>query len=287
MESMGGMGFSRGAARKTVELWRGSDPLNAAKANMDQEGLSLQVLAATGARFGAPFARSENGARATVELTDYGFYNAAVVVRTVQGGVLDVQIAQAELLKGAMSHGGRSEHDPALFKPTIDDAAPFELVREHAPDEMLWTNIRSGEKAVFVVRSFGAPVAGARVTLATQQGWRKTVTTGKDGRAEFMLIRDYFPDWSDFNRRQAGVFLVWAEAEKPQPGALDGRRYATTRYQASLTARYYPAPFDYTSYGYGVGIVVFVMVCGGLATWIYRQRRTKPYKEVVFDEKLA
>lgn len=284
---MGETSFGRGAASKTLILRRGPDPLDASDVRLRGEKFSLHILDAKNERFETPFAETGKGAGATVELKDYGFYSASVVRKSVQNGVLEVQIAQAELLKGAMAHGGRSNHDPALFRPTLDDAAPFELVREHKPDERLMTQIYSGETAAFVVRRSGKPVPGARVTLATQQGWRKTIKTDVNGRAQFQLVRDYFPDWSDFNRRHAGTFLVWAEFETPDTGSFDGRSYSVIRYQASMTARYYPAPFDYKSYGYGVGLVVFVSAFAGLVVWLHRQRRARPFKEVVFDEKLA
>jgi len=254
--AMSGMSFGRGPTVKTLTLRAGAEPLVAKGETLANS--SVQILSNDGERSTAPLINTSGASRANVEVQNYGFYAAAVTRRAVHGGFLDVQIAQAELLKGAMAHGGHSDHDPKLFKATMDDKAPFELVREHGPDEKLWTTIRSGEKASFLVRSRGAPVAGAQVTFVSQEGWRKAIVTDANGRAEFTLVRDYFPDWADFNRRRSGVFLVWAEKVTPEAGVYDGQDYAATRYQASLSGRYYPSPADYESYGYGVGIVVFV-----------------------------
>jgi len=283
--AMSGMSFGRGPTVKTLALRMGAEPLGAKDETLTDS--SVQILANDGARSSAPLVNMGDASRAKIEIQNYGFYNAAVTRKAVHGRFLDVQIAQAELLKGAMAHGGHSDHDPKLFKPTMDDKAPFELIREHGPDEKLWTTIRSGEKASFLVRSYGAPVAGARVTFVSQEGWRKVVETDANGRAEFTLIRDYFPDWADFNRRHSGVFLVWAKKETPEAGVYGGQDYAATRYQASLSGRYYPSPADYESYGYGVGIVVFVTAFAGLSIWLFRQRRRKCFKEIVFNEKLA
>lgn len=283
--AMSGMSFGRGPTVKTLSLRTGAEPLSAKDETLPDS--SIQILANDGARSSTPLVNMGDASRAKVEIQNYGFYNAAVTRKAIHGKFLDVQIAQAELLKGAMAHGGHSDHDPKLFKATMDDKASFELIREHGPDEKLWTTIRSGQKASFLVRSYGAPVAGARVTLVSQEGWRKTLATDANGRAEFTLVRDYFPDWADFNRRHSGVFLVWAEKEMPDAGVYGGQDYAATRYQASLSGRYYPSPVDYESYGYGVGIVVFVTAFAGLSIWLFRQRRKKSFKEIVFNEKLA
>lgn len=283
--AMSGMSFGRGPTVKTLSLRVGAEPLVAKGETLANS--SVQILSNDGERSTAPLINTSGASRTNVEVQNYGFYAAVVTRRAVHGGFLDVQIAQAELLKGAMAHGGHSDHDPKLFKATMDDKAPFELVREHGPAEKLWTTIRSGEKASFLVRSRGAPVAGAQVTFVSQEGWRKAIATDANGRAEFTLVRDYFPDWADFNRRRSGVFLVWAEKVTPEAGVYGGQDYAATRYQASLSGRYYPSPADYESYGYGVGIVVFVTAFTGLSIWLFRQRRKKSFKEIVFNEKLA
>jgi len=284
-ESVGMMNMGHGGVKNLV-LRRGADPANAPVVKLGDDGVSLQVLSADGKRWETPFTdMGKGGLRTKVELENFGFYSAYLLRKSAHGGVLDVQVAQAELLKGGMGHG--VEYDPALFKPTLDDTAPIELVREHGPDERLMTSIHSGDKAVFLVRAYGKPLAGARVSLSTQQGWRKTVTSDQNGRVEFTLIRDYFPAWSDFNRSQSSVFLVWAEAETPEAGVYNGQGYSTTRYQTSMTARYYPAPYDYRSQAYALAIVMFVTAFTAFAVWFYRQRRQKPFKEIVFDEKLA
>ncbi len=286
-ESNGMMSMGRMGGSKTLVLKRGSDPATAQVTKLEHGAASLQILGADGKRWETPFIEmGKNGVRAKVELENMGFYNAYLLQKSAHAGVLDVQVAQAELLKGGMGHAATSV-DPELFKPTLDDAAPIQLVREHAPDEKLMTSIHSGEKAAFLVRSYGKPVAGARVSLATQQGWRKTLTTDETGRVEFQLIRDYFPNWSDFNRSQAGVFLVWAQMETPEAGVYDGQSYSTTRYQTSMTARYYPSPYDYRSQATALAIVLFVAAFGGFGVWFYRQRRRTPFKEIVFDERIA
>lgn len=282
-EGMVEMNSHSGAKR--VWLRRGDDPATASavKPNVG-ERLTLQILAHDGRRWEAPLVDDGKGAsNAKVDLPALGFYNAYLLRRSVQGGLLDVQVAKAELLKASCC----SKRDFHLYKPVMDDSAPIEIVREHQPDEKTMTRLSSGDKAAFLVRSFGKPVAGAKVTVQTQEGWRKRAVTGADGRVEFALVRDYFPEWSDFNRRKTGTFLVLAELETGEAGILDGEPYAATRYLTSIAGRYYPAPYDYQSYAYGLTLILVVMTLSGLLVWIYRRRRVKPFKEIRFDEQIA
>ncbi len=269
---------------KTLWLRRGDDPATAPDAKLADEHISLQIVDADGKRWEAPLAPDpKGGLQAKVDLPRLGFYDAYLLRQSAQGGVRDVQLAKAELLKGTCC----SKHDNDLYKSAEDDTLPIELVREHASDEKLMTHIKSGENAVFVVRSYGKPVAGAKVTIETQEGWRKRASTDAAGRVEFTLVRDYFPNWSDFNRRKSGTFLVVAEFEQTDAGAIDGQNYSVTRYQTSMAGRYYPSPYDYQSYAYGLGLILGAAAIGGLAVWFHRYRRARPFKEIRFDERIA
>jgi len=53
----------------------------------------------------------------------------------------------------------------------------------------------------------------------------------------------------------------------------------------TLPGKYRPSPYDYRSYAWGLGIALFVIVFGGLAVYLYRRRRLKPYQEERIDDK--
>jgi hypothetical protein len=269
---------------KALWLRRGADPASAPDAGLADEHVALQIVSGDGKRWEAPFARDPRGGlKAKIDLPSLGFYDAYVSREAVRDGVREVQIAKAEVLKGSCC----SKRDDALYKPAADDSTPIEIVRQHPPSEKLMTHINSGEKAVFIVRSHGKPVEGAKVSIETQEGWRKRAFTDADGRVEFTLVRDYLPDWSDFDRRKSGTFLVLAEVERPEAGALNGQSYSVTRYQATIAGRYYPAPSDYQSSAFALTIIFGMVAVGAFSVWFHRQRRRAPFREIVFDEKIA
>lgn len=276
--------ISSHSGKKTVWLRRGDDPATAPIMKANGERATLRLLGTDGKGWDVDFADNGKGfMQAKIDLPAMGFYNAYLTRQAVRGGALEVEVAKAELLKANCC----SKRDFDLYKSASDDSLPIELIREHKPDEKVMTRIQSGDRSVYFVRSFGKPVEGAVVTIQTQEGWRKRAFTDAQGRVEFTLVRDYFPDWSDFNKRKTGSFLVLAEVERPNAGALDGKPYATTRYRTSMAGRYYPATYDYQSYAWGLGVVLFAVALGALSVWIYRRNRVKPFKETRFDERTA
>lgn len=268
---------------KRLWLRQGDDPGAAGYVSADGMSAGIDLLDARGNRSRVPATPMAGLAHAKCEFEDMGFYNAYLARESVQGGVRRVQLAKAELLKGTCC-GKSGDVDPEQLKAISDPKVPLEIVRERHPNEKLFTRIVSGDKVAFTVNRLGVPLAGARVTMLTQQGWQKAAKTDGAGRVEFTMIRDYFPAWSDFKRRTKETFVVVAETEAAEAGVQGGQPYAQAVYQATLSGRYTPSPYDYKSYAWGVGIAVFVLAFGGLAVYLYRRRRIKPFKEVRFSE---
>lgn len=266
---------------KHLWLRLGDDPLRAAHAD-STAGSAVTLLDLRGRRTALP-AKSQSGKfHVQADLAEMGFYNAYMVRQSVRDDTLWVRTAKAELLKGTCC---KKDVEEEATKAVIDAAAPLELVREHMPDEALFTRIVSGDKLSFQVLSQGKPVAGVPVTMITQMGWRKTASSGPDGRAAFTVIRDYYPPWLEFKKRYKETFLVVAEREVAQAGEHEGTKYAAIHYQTTLAGKYMPAPYDYRSYAWGLGLGLGVLVFGGLAVYLYRRRRLRPFKEVRLDEK--
>jgi len=212
-----------------------------------------------------------------------GFHNVYLSRRSIRDNVMCVQLAKAELLKGTCCKK-LGDVDPAQMKAIRDPTQPLEIVREHEPDEKLFTRIVSGDKVVFTIYRSGKRAAGIPVTLLTQNGWQKKAVSNGQGQVEFTMIRDYFPAWSEFRRLTKHSFVVVAEAETSEAGMNGGQPFGRTVYQATLSGRYAVSPHDYRSYAWGLGITLFVVSFGGLAIYLYRRRRLKPFKEVRFHE---
>lgn len=269
---------------KRLWLRQGDDPASAGYVRADAVPSEIELIDANGKHTRVAQAPMGGLAHAKCEFEDMGFYNAYLARKSVQDGVLRVQLAKAELLKGSCCVKAR-DVDPAQLKAISDPTQPLEIVRSHAPNEKLFTRMVSGDKVSFTVSRLGNPLAGVPVTMLTQQGWQKKAVSDEKGRVEFTLIRDYFPAWNDFRRRAKQTFVVVAEAEAAESGAHLGQNYGKAIYQATLSGKYATSPYDYKSYAWGLGVSVFVLAFGGLGVYLYRRRRVKPFKEVRFDEK--
>ena len=269
----------------TKRLWlrQGDDPAKAGYVSAAVLSSEFNLIDAKGNRSQVGLMPMAGLAHANFEFEEKGFYNAYLARESVQDGVLRVQLAKAELLNGSCCTKVK-DVDPAQLKAISDSALPLEIVREHKPDEKLFTRMVSGDKISFTVNRLGKPLPGVPVTMLTQQGWQKKAVSDENGRVEFTLIRDYFPAWNDFKRRTKETFVVVAETEVAESGARQGQNYAKVAYQATLSGKYAPTPYDYKSYAWGLGVAVFVLAFGGLGVYLYRRRRVKPFQEVRFDE---
>lgn len=268
---------------KRVWLRRGSDPLNSVYAGTGRESETLTVLGAEGALPDAMMV-TENGMQSSkLELPELGFYNVYLPQRMVHGDMLHVQVAKAELLHGTCCAKGIDDEE--VSKPIINANVPLELVRVHYPDEKLFTRIVSGDQVNFTVLSFGKPVAGAKVSMTTQNGWSSSKVSDAEGRVAFTMIRDYYTPWLEFKKYRKQTYLMNADLHVPGKVMADGVIYGSAHYNSTLAGSYYPSPHDYRSYAWGLGISLFVIVFGGVAIYLYRRRRLKPYKEVRVDDK--
>jgi len=268
--------------KKQLWLRRGDDPLRAAYVDKDSVDSTVVLLDRQGNRSSMELADKNGPWHASAVLEELGFYNAYLTIQTVHDGRLEVQTAKAELLRGTCCRKGIEEE---TTRAPLDPTAPIELVREHLPDEELMTRITSGDRLTFTVLGRGAPLAGVPVTLITQHGWHNTAVSDDQGRVSYTMIRDYYPSWSEFNRRHRETYLTVAHLDTREKGTYEDTPYTSVRYTATLAGHYYPSSADYRSYAYGLSITLLVFTFGGTAIYLYRRRRRKPFKEVRFDGK--
>lgn len=215
-------------------------------------------------------------------MPEEGFYNVYVRRQHVNNDERRVQIAKAEVLK----HSCREGHDNIREKivPRHNAAMDLEIVRERQPKENLHFRLGFGDTVSFLVLRNGKPQPDATVTLTTALGWSKRALSDGQGRVRYTMIRDYFPPWRLFNKRHAQPYMVEAQYRMPESGELDGQSYDHTRYCASFAGSYFPSRRAYMSYAYGLMIGLFALVFSGLAVYLYRRRRIRPYREVCFNE---
>lgn len=259
-----------GAVYKRLYMRYGEHPAEAEYAHGPAEATTIAVIDPTGAVTTLPFGPEHHGSVAFA-MPHEGFYNAYLTSRRINGEELRVSVAKAEVLR----HSCREGHDHVAanmpYRPWSE--APIEILRERLPDENFHTLPASGDELGFRVLVGGVPAAGATVRMHTQHGWSRTVTADAEGRASFQLIRDYYPPWSEFQRRHQESFLVVAEYGADASGSHDGRPYRRVRHVATLAGSYYPSARDYASYGYGLAIgLLGLTLTGGGVVW-HRRRR--------------
>ena len=228
---------------------------------------------------------AEAGQGLVFPMPEEGFYNAFHVQRRVADGTLRVDVAKAEALKHSCGAGHDRKFTLSRMSPRTSEAVPFEIVRERLPDEDFHTHITSGDRLVFRVLHRGTPAAGAAVELASQNGWRKRVTTDADGRAAFRMVADYHPDWSEFDKDHRQRYLVTAEYRRETSGEFQGTAYRSARYRTSYAGAYFPAEEGYMSYVYGFGAFVIALLAAGAGLYHYRLRQRRPARREAFDEK--
>ncbi len=279
MDDMGMGGAPGRIPNKRLWLRSGSNPQTAGSVpasepvlllDAQQQASSIDVEA-----HGGPY-------NVTFPMPEPGVYNAYFVRRAVDRETLAVTVAKAEVMRSA-GHA-KVEGEDQLMVPRTDARVPVEIVRERKEKEGLFTRINYGDVLAFQVLRDGKPVQNARVTFTSGQGWSNSVQSDEDGRASFVVIRDYFPEWREFDRRHRETFVVSASFPLDQAGEWQGTPYRDVRYTTTLAGAYYPAIEDYESYAWGLGIAVVALLFSGTAIYLYRRRRVRPYREVSFDE---
>ncbi|ADH85552.1 polyferredoxin-like protein [Desulfurivibrio alkaliphilus] len=215
----------------------------------------------------------------------HGAHNVYLVEEGVEDGVLAVRVAKWITMHHSCRWGHDGKFNPDLINPQQLDTVPFEIVVDDLWSRNFHAAVRSGDNLRITVLSYGAPVAGAEVTLTTEQGWRKTVTSDEQGMARIQLIRDYYPSlWQEFRRSHRGPFEVSARWRTEKTGEFRGEPYGAVSYQITHPWVYSPPEREYSSYASGLLLAATMMIAGGGGVYLYRERRRRPYRGVVFDE---
>jgi hypothetical protein len=288
MGNMSGMemgGERSGPRVKRLWLRSGADPQKSPFYREEADAAPEMLLVTPqGKPEGEPLPPAEEGKKnLAFPMPAQGFYRVYVTTRKLAGDILNVSVAKAEVAN--FTHDAdEEERTRASGGNRILETAPIEIVREKARNEPTFFQLRSGNEQAFVVLQKGVPLQGARVRFVSHEGWSKDAVSDEQGRVSYQIIRDYFPPWDDFKKRFKATYLVVAEASAAEPGRHKDQPYATVRYQATLAGSYYPSPNDYRSYAWGLGVGLLITLFCGVAVYLYRRRRIKPFQETRLDD---
>lgn len=255
------------------------------------EGAEAVILRSDGTRAAGSLSHGRDGWSFAVDMKPLdgsldGVFNLYVVDRSVEGGVLTVRAAKANMTNHSCGWGHKFKFDQERLRPKHDGEIPLEIVALDLWDRNFHSKTMSGDILATQVLQNGKPAAGARVSFITGSGWTKTVLADEQGKASIQLIRDYYPEtWSLFDARKKSTVLVTASVEAPEKGVYQGKAYTGTRLVATLPWRYSPQRREYSSYGYGLGVGALFLVASGAGIYAYRERRKRPCREVTFDER--
>jgi len=213
-----------------------------------------------------------------------GFYNVYLFERFVEGETLNIAVAKAEVLSHKCSNGHAGMRKKMLHRIFKGDVS-FEIIRKRIPNEDFHTFLSSGNNLTFKVLLNGVPLKFSKVILSTQKKWLKSLKTDMNGEATFQLIGDYYPKWKELNKRKIHYFLVTAEYIVKKKGSYKGIPYKRIHYAGTFGGSYIPSKTMYTSYFYGLILLIFIMIAVTVFIYFHRERKKKPFKEYVFSEK--
>lgn len=216
----------------------------------------------------------------------HGANNVYVVDSEVIGSTLYVKTAKRTVIQHSCGWGHEHKYNDERMTPRTLESAPLEIVCDGMWNGNFHVETQSGSNIGCRILSYGKPAAGAKVEVATRNGWVKVLQADVAGAVNFQLIRDYYPDtWGEFNRRHVGGVLITAEYDIEQSGEYSGTSYNKVIMTSTLPWRYSPSRQDYTSYSHGLAIAALFLVAPAIIVYVHRERRKRPFKKYVFDEK--
>ncbi len=273
--SHGGM-VIRGQQGYSKKLWLRKGDSIADSTYVEQSDLPLVLVDPEGLQAELAFS-NEGYADITFKMKHEGYYNLFMIDKRVEDGLLQETVLKNE----SLNHSCRAGHDHVkeLVPPLYFEEVPFDIIRERLPRESFHLRLGSGDMITYKVMLNGKPVSGAAVTMSTQKGWAKTLKTDAEGRASFEMIRDYYPPWHEFNKRNMETFLIIAEYDSDESGVYQGKRYDGIHYKATTAGNYYPSARDYKSYIYGLLIGLFGLTAAIFFIYFHRKKRAGQYQE--------
>lgn len=215
----------------------------------------------------------------------HGPNNVYVVEQGVENETLYVRTAQWITMHHSCGWGHDAKFDEKLTTPQAINTIPMEIVVDKMWDGNFHLALQSGDKLGLTILSRGKPVTGAQVVIRSEKGWEIKTVTDDNGKVSVQMIRDYYPPlWQLFKRTHRGEVLITASHSFHQQGIFKDKPFSSIHHQTTLPWMYTPSKRDYTSYSYGLSLVMIGSTLSGLGMFFYRERRKKPYKEISLNE---
>ncbi|MEW6552160.1 MAG: nitrous oxide reductase accessory protein NosL [Campylobacterota bacterium] len=213
------------------------------------------------------------------EIQNNGYYTLFATNEIVNNDILYHKTAKIEHLQG--SHGNTDKYSDKDKEILFAKEPKIDLVRLRGEqeDSFFYKNY-SGEELRFQAFLDGNPLANAKIKITLDTGWIRELKTDKDGFVTFNIIKDYFPNWSEFDKRHKQSLLITMEYERDSLSDA----YYQEKFILTYPMTFYPGEDEYKSYAYGLAITLAFMIFSTLLVYFYRQKRTKCYQEIENDE---
>ena len=217
------------------------------------------------------------------DVPNNGYYNLFVKNETLKNGTLFYRVAKLEFLNG--THGNEDIYTDSVKQTLQTDKSKIDLLRlKDEDEESFFYRHAMGDALTFQALFNNRPLASADITVDMGSGWSRHLKTDENGLASFRIIRDYFPAWSEFDKRHKEELLVTLTHTTDEEGMLNDQAYKNAKYILTYPASFYPNSSDFRSYGYALMIIMLTLLVSGIVVYRFRKNRTKPFREVRHEE---
>jgi len=214
---------------------------------------------------------SEKGKKiVSFEVPKNGYYNLFAIDEIQDKNQTFYKVAKFEYLQG--SHGDETLYTDDVTKNLVQKKTKIDFLRIKSDDEDSFFYKHSmGDTLKLQALFEGKPLANAKVFISLESGWVKRTKTDENGTVAITLVRDYFPKWSEFDKRFNQELLITLQHTKDD-----------TDYSLTYVASYYPNKSDYESYGFALILITLTLLVSGIVVYRFRKNRTKPFAEVSY-----
>jgi len=204
----------------------------------------------------------------------HGANSVYVIDQQVAEGARVVRTAKWVALHHSCRWGHPYKHEADRQVLSGLPEAPLDIIGESLWDGNFHIKTASGDELVLQVLLKGAPLAGAAVTVRSEKGWTRQLTTDAQGKVSVQLVQDAYPArWELFSRDRRGRLLVTASHEYEEAGTLDGQPYERVKLVTTLPWRYSTPRSAYSSQAWGLGLTVLTVFVAGGGVFLSRERR--------------
>lgn len=204
----------------------------------------------------------------------HGANSVYVVDEQLAEGARVVRTAKWVALHHSCRWGHPYKHQPERHILRGLPEAQLDIIGESLWDGNFHIKTASGDELALQVLFKGAPLAGATVSLRSEKGWTRQLTTDAQGRVSAQLVQDALPAPGElFSRDRRSRLLITASHEYLEAGTMDGQPYERVKLVTTMPWRYSAPRSAYASRAWGLGVTLLVVFTVGGAVFLFRERR--------------